>query len=156
MARLLIIWLVLSRLLLSGDTLRLKSSGVNFLFDDFNLVTEAMLPRFAEPIPNVTVTVGRDALLACVVDNLRSYKSSFARAAVNSHLARAHKGERLRKGGGGGGGFSPLHYGDTSLTHEEVWGEFRLCELWRGVSDSACLTRQRVCVRPQAGCAGKV
>lgn len=33
-----------------------------------------MLPRFAEPIPNVTVTIGRDALLACVVDNLRGYK----------------------------------------------------------------------------------
>jgi hypothetical protein len=32
------------------------------------------LPRFAEPIPNVTVTIGRDALLACVVDNLRGYK----------------------------------------------------------------------------------
>lgn len=31
-------------------------------------------PRFAEPIPNVTVTVGRDALLACVVDNLRGFK----------------------------------------------------------------------------------
>ncbi|GFG32009.1 hypothetical protein Cfor_08529, partial [Coptotermes formosanus] len=33
-----------------------------------------LLPRFAEPIPNVTVTIGRDALLACVVDNLRGYK----------------------------------------------------------------------------------
>jgi len=37
-------------------------------------VPEALLPRFAEPIPNVTVTIGRDALLACVVDNLRGYK----------------------------------------------------------------------------------
>ncbi|PZC86120.1 hypothetical protein B5X24_HaOG213078 [Helicoverpa armigera] len=35
---------------------------------------ESMYPRFAEPIPNVTVTVGRDALLACVVDNLRGFK----------------------------------------------------------------------------------
>lgn len=33
-----------------------------------------MYPRFAEPIPNVTVTVGRDALLACVVDNLKGFK----------------------------------------------------------------------------------
>jgi hypothetical protein len=32
------------------------------------------LPRFAEPILNVTVTIGRDALLACLVDNLRGYK----------------------------------------------------------------------------------
>ena len=35
-----------------------------------------MFPKFAEPIPNVTVTVGRDALLACVVDNLGNYKVS--------------------------------------------------------------------------------
>lgn len=32
------------------------------------------MPHFAETIPNVTVTVGRDALLACVVENLRGYK----------------------------------------------------------------------------------
>lgn len=37
---------------------------------------EMSLPRFAEPIPNVTVTIGRDALLACVVDNLRGFKVS--------------------------------------------------------------------------------
>jgi hypothetical protein len=37
-------------------------------------VSEALLPRFAEPIPNVTVTIGRDALLACVVDNLQGFK----------------------------------------------------------------------------------
>ncbi|KAG8299109.1 hypothetical protein J6590_003081 [Homalodisca vitripennis] len=45
-------------------------------------VTESLLPRFAEPIPNVTVTIGRDALLACVVDNLRSYK--FTLGGVNT------------------------------------------------------------------------
>lgn len=39
-------------------------------------VSESLLPRFAEAIPNVTVTVGRDALLACVVDNLKGYKVS--------------------------------------------------------------------------------
>lgn len=42
--------------------------------NDIYLFTEIQFPRFAEPIPNVTVTVGRDALLACVVDNLRNYK----------------------------------------------------------------------------------
>lgn len=31
-------------------------------------------PRFAEPIPNVTVALGRDASLPCVVENLGSYK----------------------------------------------------------------------------------
>uniref|UniRef100_A0A2H1V2C1 SFRICE_036519 n=1 Tax=Spodoptera frugiperda TaxID=7108 RepID=A0A2H1V2C1_SPOFR len=40
---------------------------------------ESMYPRFAEPIPNVTVTVGRDALLACVVDNLRGFKLKMTR-----------------------------------------------------------------------------
>jgi len=37
-------------------------------------VSEAIMPRFAENIPNVTVTLGKDALLACVVENLRGYK----------------------------------------------------------------------------------
>lgn len=37
-------------------------------------LSEANFPRFAEPIPNITVTIGRDALLACVVDNLKGYK----------------------------------------------------------------------------------
>ena len=37
------------------------------------------LPRvsFAEPVPNVTVAVGRDAALSCVVDNLGSHRVSF-------------------------------------------------------------------------------
>ena len=39
--------------------------------------TELNLPRFAEPIPNITVTIGKDALLACVVDNLKSYRVSY-------------------------------------------------------------------------------
>lgn len=33
-------------------------------------------PRFAQPIPNATVAVGRDASLPCVVENLGSYKVS--------------------------------------------------------------------------------
>lgn len=31
-------------------------------------------PRFAQPIPNVTVAMGRDANLPCVVEHLGSYK----------------------------------------------------------------------------------
>lgn len=31
-------------------------------------------PKFGEPIPNVTVAVGRDASLPCVVENLGSHK----------------------------------------------------------------------------------
>lgn len=33
-------------------------------------------PRFAQPIPNVTVAVGRDANLPCVVEHLGTYKVS--------------------------------------------------------------------------------
>lgn len=42
----------------------------------FIVITEANFPRFAEPIPNITVTIGRDALLACVVDNLKGFRVS--------------------------------------------------------------------------------
>uniref|UniRef100_A0A182UWN6 Uncharacterized protein n=1 Tax=Anopheles merus TaxID=30066 RepID=A0A182UWN6_ANOME len=49
-----------------------KQSHMHENPSDFN--TEASFPRFAEPIPNITVTIGRDALLACVVDNLKGYK----------------------------------------------------------------------------------
>ncbi|GIX79471.1 hypothetical protein CEXT_631301 [Caerostris extrusa] len=31
-------------------------------------------PEFAEPIPNVTVSAGRDVSLPCVVDNLGTYR----------------------------------------------------------------------------------
>ncbi|KAF7386165.1 hypothetical protein HZH68_013297 [Vespula germanica] len=41
------------------------------------LVTHPRFPRFAEEIQNVTVSVGRDALLACIVDNLQTYKTVF-------------------------------------------------------------------------------
>nr|XP_024217471.1 lachesin [Halyomorpha halys] len=37
-----------------------------------NALTEG--PKFAEPIPNVTVALGRDASLPCVVENLGTYK----------------------------------------------------------------------------------
>ncbi|XP_073972765.1 lachesin-like isoform X2 [Rhodnius prolixus] len=44
-----------------------------FIFDiAINALTEG--PKFAEPIPNVTVALGRDASLPCVVDNLGNYK----------------------------------------------------------------------------------
>jgi len=35
------------------------------------------MPKFAESIQNVTVTVGREATLTCVVDDLGSYKVRF-------------------------------------------------------------------------------
>ncbi|XP_026731416.1 lachesin-like isoform X4 [Trichoplusia ni] len=49
-----------------------------------------MYPRFAEPIPNVTVTIGRDALLACVVDNLRGFKVAWVRMDTQTILSIHH------------------------------------------------------------------
>ncbi|KAJ2947476.1 hypothetical protein O0L34_g17261 [Tuta absoluta] len=51
---------------------------------------ETMYPRFAEPIPNVTVTIGRDALLACVVDNLRGFKVAWVRMDTQTILSIHH------------------------------------------------------------------
>ncbi|XP_070156424.1 neurotrimin isoform X7 [Polyergus mexicanus] len=48
---------------------------------------DADLPRFAEEIQNVTVSVGRDALLACVVDNLRHYKVAWVRVDTQTILS---------------------------------------------------------------------
>lgn len=60
--------------LATGVLLWLVCSGNNFINPDFISFAELSFPRFAEPIPNNTVTVGRDALLACVVENLKGYK----------------------------------------------------------------------------------
>ncbi|XP_059486683.1 lachesin-like isoform X2 [Neocloeon triangulifer] len=51
---------------------------------------EAIMPRFAENIPNVTVTLGKDALLACVVENLRGYKVAWVRVDTQTILSIHH------------------------------------------------------------------
>ncbi|CAO1363115.1 unnamed protein product [Diamesa hyperborea] len=51
---------------------------------------KANFPRFAEPIPNITVTIGRDALLACVVDNLKAYKVAWVRVDTQTILSIHH------------------------------------------------------------------
>ncbi|XP_048526410.1 neurotrimin isoform X2 [Dendroctonus ponderosae] len=48
------------------------------------------LPRFTEPVLNVTVTVGRDALLACVVDNLKGFKVAWVRVDTQTILSIHH------------------------------------------------------------------
>ncbi|XP_014252970.1 lachesin-like isoform X2 [Cimex lectularius] len=56
-----------------GSTCRL----IIFLFVlIFDILTNALTegPKFAEPIPNITVALGRDTSLPCVVDNLGNYK----------------------------------------------------------------------------------
>ncbi|CAH1121490.1 unnamed protein product [Ceutorhynchus assimilis] len=66
----------------------IESNGISVLNGaDFN---QDALPRFTEPIPNVTVTVGRDALLACVVDNLRGFKVAWVRVDTQTILSIHH------------------------------------------------------------------
>ncbi|XP_076238376.1 neurotrimin isoform X3 [Calliopsis andreniformis] len=48
------------------------------------------LPRFAEEIQNVTASRGRDALLACIVDNLRNYKVAWVRVDTQTILTIHH------------------------------------------------------------------
>lgn len=66
----------------------IDSNGISVLGGDFN--HDLAFPRFAEPIPNVTVTVGRDALLACVVDNLRGFKVAWVRVDTQTILSIHH------------------------------------------------------------------
>jgi hypothetical protein len=71
-ALLVLVVLAVSPLVHGRHVRNTESNGISVL-GEFN---HEAFPRFAEPIPNVTVTVGRDALLACVVDNLRAFKVS--------------------------------------------------------------------------------
>ncbi|CAK1579352.1 unnamed protein product [Parnassius mnemosyne] len=64
-----------------------------FLLSINNFVSssnESIYPRFVEPVPNVTVTVGRDALLACVVEDLKSYKVAWVRVDTQTILSIHH------------------------------------------------------------------
>ncbi|XP_049542155.1 lachesin isoform X2 [Anopheles darlingi] len=55
---------------------RFTRRNVLFMIYLVTLVTHVMMdePRFAQPIPNVTVAVGRDANLPCVVEHLGHFK----------------------------------------------------------------------------------
>uniref|UniRef100_A0A8D8HBW2 Lachesin n=1 Tax=Culex pipiens TaxID=7175 RepID=A0A8D8HBW2_CULPI len=55
---------------------RFTHRNVLFMIYLGTLVTHVFMdePRFAQPIPNVTVAVGRDANLPCVVEHLGTYK----------------------------------------------------------------------------------
>ena len=44
-------------------------------------------PMFAGPIKNVTVNVGREAVLECLVNNLRQYKVGWLKAGDQTILA---------------------------------------------------------------------
>ncbi|XP_031623888.1 neurotrimin-like [Contarinia nasturtii] len=51
-----------------------------------NLIQDKDLPKFGEPLQNITVPVGREALLSCVVDNLQTYKTAFLRVDTQTIL----------------------------------------------------------------------
>uniref|UniRef100_A0A2S2QH63 Lachesin n=1 Tax=Sipha flava TaxID=143950 RepID=A0A2S2QH63_9HEMI len=76
--------IIISGSLQSGKEVDLNANSVN----QFN--HESSMPRFAEPIPNVTVSIGRDALLACVVDNLRGFKVAWVRVDTQTILSIHH------------------------------------------------------------------
>lgn len=57
---------------------------INFLYF-FSALTDG--PRFIEPIPNVTVALGRDASLPCVVDNLGTYKVIITSVSIQLHTS---------------------------------------------------------------------
>lgn len=57
-------------ILFAGADIHVLDSHTRFLED-------SSMPKFAESIPNITVSVGKDALLSCVVENLNNYKVSF-------------------------------------------------------------------------------
>lgn len=54
------------------------------------ILADSDFPRFAEPIANVTVSVGRDALMACVVENLKGYKVAWVRVDTQTILSIHH------------------------------------------------------------------
>ncbi|KAH8408137.1 hypothetical protein KR009_002244 [Drosophila setifemur] len=51
-----------------------------------NLIPEKDLPKFGELLQNVTVPVGREVVLQCVVDNLQTYKIAWLRVDTQTIL----------------------------------------------------------------------
>ncbi|XP_030371805.1 lachesin, partial [Scaptodrosophila lebanonensis] len=51
-----------------------------------NVIPEKDLPKFGELLQNVTVPVGREAVLQCVVDNLQTYKIAWLRVDTQTIL----------------------------------------------------------------------
>ncbi|XP_054083643.1 hemicentin-1 [Zeugodacus cucurbitae] len=51
-----------------------------------NFIPEKDLPKFGEPLQNVTIPVGREAVMQCVVDNLQTYKIAWLRVDTQTIL----------------------------------------------------------------------
>ncbi|BFF94312.1 roundabout homolog 1 [Drosophila madeirensis] len=92
LATLLIINAAVTMLMTATPTLaEIPSKGKHTRLDTQQTAQEdADFPRFAEPIANVTVSIGRDALLACVVENLKGYKVAWVRVDTQTILSIHH------------------------------------------------------------------
>ncbi|XP_068142622.1 uncharacterized protein DIP-kappa isoform X1 [Drosophila tropicalis] len=88
----LIIHAIVAMLMTARPTLaEIPSKGKHTRLDTQQTAQEdADFPRFAEPIANVTVSIGRDALLACVVENLKGYKVAWVRVDTQTILSIHH------------------------------------------------------------------
>ncbi|XP_073992989.1 neurotrimin-like isoform X3 [Rhodnius prolixus] len=74
-------------LLVSAIAAHSETIGESQSFDQTDEITSSGdVPKFAEPISNVTVPVGREATLVCVVDDLSSYKVAWLRVDTQTIL----------------------------------------------------------------------
>ncbi|KAL5282013.1 hypothetical protein ACFFRR_005341 [Megaselia abdita] len=67
-----------------------KGADIHVLDSQTRLLEDSSMPKFAETIPNITVSVGKDALLSCVVENLNNYKVAWVRVATQTILSIHH------------------------------------------------------------------
>lgn len=76
------------------DYLLLRYPSTCIIDDTFFFYVAALSdpPIFAEPIPNVTVALGRDVSLPCVIENLGSYKVTNFQMSEQRH-ARSTRSE---------------------------------------------------------------
>ncbi|XP_029728478.1 lachesin isoform X2 [Aedes albopictus] len=54
--------------------------------DNNSYLVDKDLPKFGEPIQNLTVALGREAVLICVIDNLQTYKVAWLRVDTQTIL----------------------------------------------------------------------
>ncbi|CAG9120997.1 unnamed protein product [Plutella xylostella] len=85
-----VIWIVLISNCCSTTGRELPSGQNVVSVAPIEVPDESMYPRFGEDIQNVTVTIGRDALLACVVENLRGFKVAWVRMDTQTILSIHH------------------------------------------------------------------
>ncbi|XP_055637814.1 lachesin-like [Toxorhynchites rutilus septentrionalis] len=74
-------------LILNGFLITITHSEEEEAVDDNNAyILDRDLPKFGEPIQNLTVALGREAILICVIDNLQTYKVAWLRVDTQTIL----------------------------------------------------------------------